>query len=245
MKTSPNKSLWIRTAIGLTVFAVALALFLASGIREDVALERLRELGSDPMTPVLIVLAMTGAWAFALPGSAFFFITPLLFPPAEATAIITLGSMTGTTAGYLAARYVGGPWVDRARSSRWNRFLSRHSTFGMIFTLRIVPGSQHGILNYGAGALAVGFFKFLGATILAIAIKGFLYATAIQQSIGASNIRDALNPETISALLILAALGVSNNGVTASGVFQQFWCHFACKGSFFRPKTVLRCHCDI
>lgn len=212
----PNKSLWIRTGVGLTFFAAALLLFLASGLREEVALDRLRQLGSNPLTPVLIILAMTGAWAFALPGSAFFFITPLLFPPAEATAIITLGSATGTTAGYIAARYVGGPWVDRARSSRWNRFLSRHSTFGMIFTLRIVPGSQHGILNYGAGALAVGFLKFLGATILAIAIKGFLYATAIQQSVGASNIREALNSETVSALLGLALLGVT-------GHFVQRW----------------------
>lgn len=208
-----DKSLWTRTAVGVTLFAAALALFLLSGLREEVALDRLRELGSNPLTPVLIVLAMTGAWAFALPGSAFFFITPLLFPPGEATAIITLGSATGTTAGYIAARYVGGPWVDRARSSRWNQFLSRHSTFGMIFTLRIVPGSQHGILNYGAGALAVGFLKFLGATILAIAIKGFLYATAIQQSVGASNIREALNSETISALMGLALLGVTGHVV--------------------------------
>jgi uncharacterized membrane protein YdjX (TVP38/TMEM64 family) len=178
-----------------------------------VAFERIRELGSNPLTPLLIVAAMTGAWAFALPGSAFFFITPLLFPPAEATAIITLGSATGTTAGYIAARYVGGPWVDRARASQWNKFLSRHSTFGMIFTLRILPGSQHGILNYGAGALAVGFLRFLAATILAISIKGFLYATAIQQSVGASNIREALNAETISALLGLALLGVTGHVV--------------------------------
>jgi uncharacterized membrane protein YdjX (TVP38/TMEM64 family) len=83
----------------------------------------------------------------------------------------------------------------------------------MIFTLRIVPGSQHGILNYGAGALAIGFMKFLGATILAIGIKAFLYATAIQQSVGASNIREALNSETVAALMALAALGVAGHVV--------------------------------
>lgn len=211
--STPSRRLWIRTAAGLTLFAVALVLFLTSGLREDVAVEHLRELGTNPLTPVLIILAMTGAWAFALPGSAFFFITPLLFPPLEATAIITVGSAAGTAAGYAAARFVGGPWVERARSSRWNQFLARHSTFGMIFTLRIVPGSQHGILNYGAGALAIGFMKFLGATILAIGIKGFLYATAIQQSVGASNIREALNSETVAALMALAALGVAGHVV--------------------------------
>ncbi|MCU0453511.1 MAG: VTT domain-containing protein [Bacteroidetes bacterium] len=212
MKSVPaRRQLWIRTVTGLTLFGAALWIFLASGIREVVAVDHLRELGANPLTPVLIVLAMTGAWAFALPGSAFFFITPLLFPPLEATAIITIGSAAGTTAGYAAARFVGGPWVDRARSSRWNQFLARHSTFGMIFTLRIVPGSQHGILNYSAGALAIGFMKFLGATILAIGIKGFLYATAIQQSVGASNIREALNSETVAALMGLATLGVAGH----------------------------------
>ncbi len=210
-QTLSKRRLWTRTIVGLSLFAMALWLFLSSGLREEVAVDHLRELGSNPLTPVLIVLAMTGAWAFALPGSAFFFITPLLFPPLEATAIIVVGSAAGTSAGYAAARFVGGPWVDRARSSRWNQFLARHSTFGMIFTLRIVPGSQHGILNYGAGALAIGFMKFLGATILAIGIKAFLYSTAIQQSVGASNIREALNPETVAALMALAALGVAGH----------------------------------
>jgi uncharacterized membrane protein YdjX (TVP38/TMEM64 family) len=212
MEQTPNpRSLRSRTVIGLAIFFAVMILFLLSGIREEVEIEKLRDLGSNAFTPVLIVLAMTGAWAFALPGSAFFFITPLLFPPLEATLIITLGTASGTTAGYMAARYIGGPWVERAKTSRWNRFLSRHSTFPMIFTLRIVPGAQHGILNYGAGALAVGFFKFLTATIMAIAIKGFLYATAIQQSVGASNIREALNPETVSALMGLALLGVTGH----------------------------------
>lgn len=209
--TTPKRRLWIRTTVGLSLFGIALWLFLSSGLREEVAVDHLRELGSNPLTPALIVLAMTGAWAFALPGSAFFFITPLLFPPLEATAIIIVGSAAGTSAGYAAARFVGGPWVDRARSSRWNQFLARHSTFGMIFTLRIVPGSQHGILNYGAGALAIGFMKFLGATILAIGIKAFLYSTAIQQSVGATNIREALNSETVAALMGLAALGVAGH----------------------------------
>ncbi len=81
----------------------------------------------------------------------------------------------------------------------------------MIFTLRIVPASQHGLLNYSAGLLHVGFLKFLGATLLAISIKGFLYATAIQNSVGASNIREALNTETVLALMGLAVLGLGGH----------------------------------
>lgn len=198
---------WKRILIGLTIFGGGLALYLLSGVRDEVTAERLRELGQNPAAPYIIVAAMAGAWAFALPGSIFFFVTPLLFPPLEATAIITLGSALGTAAGYSVAKFIGGPWVERSRNSRWSRFLSRHSTFGMIFTLRIVPASQHGLLNYSAGLLSVGFLKFLGATLLAISIKAFLYATAIQNSVGASNIREALNAETLMALFGLAVLG--------------------------------------
>ena len=202
---------WVRTVGGILVVATLLVLFLQSGLREQVSVERIRELGEHPLSALLIILAMAGAWTFALPGSVFFFITPLLFPPLEASAIITIGSAAGTAAGYSAARFIGGPWVERVRDSRWTKFLSRHSTFGMIFTLRIVPASQHGILNYSAGLLSIGFVKFLSATVLAIAIKGFLYATAIQQSVHASNIREALNTETVLALLGLAAFGVSGH----------------------------------
>jgi uncharacterized membrane protein YdjX (TVP38/TMEM64 family) len=154
---------------------------------------------------------MTGAWTFALPGSIFFFIAPLLYPPLEAAAIVSLGSLTGTSAGYTAARFIGGPWVERFRDSRWTRFLSDHSTFGMIFTLRVVPASQHGILNYSAGLLKVNFVKFVSATVLAIAMKSFLYATAIQQSVNATNVREALNTETVAALMGLALLGVTGH----------------------------------
>ena len=213
----PASIRWYRTIGGLIVLGLLLTVFLQSGLREQIALERIKELGQHPLAPLVIILAMAGAWTFALPGSIFFFITPLLYPPLEAAVIITIGSAAGTTAGYSAARFIGGPWFERFRGSRLTTFLSKHSTFGMIFTLRIVPASQHGILNYSAGLLSIGFVKFLSATVLAIAIKGFLYATAIQQSVGATNIREALNVETVSALMALALLGVTGHLVQRRG----------------------------
>lgn len=206
-----SSRMWRRTIIGILVFVVALALFLVSGVQDMVTVEKLRSLGDEPLAAIFIIIAMTGAWTFALPGSIFFFVTPLLFPPLEAAAIITAGSMTGTSAGYAAARFIGGPWVEQFRASRWTQFLARHSTFGMIFTLRIVPASQHGILNYSAGLLKVNFLRFLGATMIAIAFKGFLYATAIQQSVNASNVREALNAETVASLFGLAVLGITGH----------------------------------
>jgi len=207
----------IRSFAMFLILAAALIVFLQSGLREQVQWEKVRELGENPWTPVIIVAAMTAAWAFALPGSVFFFVTPLLFGALEATAIVCLGSALGTLAGYGAARYVGGPWVERFRNHSITRFLERHSSFASLFAIRVVPSSQHWLINYGAGLLRLSVGKLLLATVTAVAIKGFLYAKAIQGSVGASNIRDALNWETVAALTVIAGLAVAGH------VWQRHW----------------------
>ncbi len=189
----------------------ALILYLTSGIGEMTTQENLRELGRNPLAPVLIIAAMTGAWAFALPASVFFFITPLLFPPGLATLILCAGSATGTSAGYWAARLVGGPWIEPFRNHRVTRFLERHSSFASLFAIRVMPSSPHGFINYGAGLLALPHAKFLAATVLAVGIKAFLYALAIDGSTGATNIREALNWQTMGALFALAVLAIAGH----------------------------------
>jgi uncharacterized membrane protein YdjX (TVP38/TMEM64 family) len=201
----------IRSIITFVVFVAALVVFLQSGLKDQVQWQKLRELGENPLTSVIIVVAMTAAWAFALPGSVFFFVTPLLFGALEATGIVVLGSGLGTLAGYGAARYMGGPWVERFRNHRITRFLERHSSFASLFAIRVVPSSQHWLINYGAGLLKLPVLKLLLSTVAAVAIKGFLYAKAIQGSVGASNIRDALNWETVAALMVIAGLAVAGH----------------------------------
>ena len=200
-----------RSIILFLVFTALLLVFMLSGLSDEIRFEKLQELGRNPLTPVLIILAMTAAWTFALPGSVFFFVTPLLFGAVEATGIVCTGSALGALAGYLSARYVGGPWVDRFRVHRLTKFLERHSSFASLFALRVVPSSQHWLINYGAGLLKIPVGRFLLATVTAVAIKAFLYAKAIQGSVGASNIRDALNWETVAALVVLAALAVGGH----------------------------------
>lgn len=200
-----------RSVLLFLAFVGVLVLFLTSGLRDLVSVEHLRELGANPLTPFLIIAAMTGAWTFALPGSVFFFVTPLLFAPLEATAIICAGSAAGTAMGYGAARYVGGPWVERFRNHRIMSFLERHSTFASLFAIRIFPGSQHGLINYGAGLVRIPVMRFLAATLTAVAIKAFLYARAIEGSVGASNIREALNWQTVTALSVLGMIAIGGH----------------------------------
>lgn len=201
----------IRSLVLFLVFVLALVALFQTGLNDEIRFEKLRQLGENPLTPVLIVLAMTASWTFALPGSVFFFVTPLLFGALEATGIVCLGSALGTLGGYASARYVGGPWVQRFGNHRVMKFLERHSSFASLFAVRVVPSSQHWLINYGAGLLKIPVGKFLLATVSAVAIKAFLYAKAIQGSIGASNIRDALNWETVAALVVLGALAVGGH----------------------------------
>lgn len=217
MNVPDLKSNRTRSILSFVALVILLFLFLTSGIREQATVENLRMLGANRWTAFLIVAAMTGAWAFALPASVFFFITPLLFSPLPATAIICLGSATGTTMGYVAARYIGGPWVERFRDHRVTRFLQRHSSFSSLFAIRAFPSSPHGFINYGAGLVRIPLPKFLLATLCGVGIKAFLYATAIGGSVGASSIREALNWQTVAALTAISMLGIGGH------VVQRRW----------------------
>ncbi len=216
-----SKERRLQSYVALGVAAVLLMLFLVSGIKEDVSFNNLRALGENAWTPVLIIAAMTGAWTFALPASIFFFITPLLFPPLPSTLIICAGSAAGTAMGYVAARYIGGPWVERFRGYRITKFLERHSSFATLFAIRVFPSSPHGWINYGAGLLKLPFWKFFIATLLAVSIKAFLYSVAIDGSAGASSIREALNWQTVTTLTLLTVIAFVGHVVRKKWMQEQ------------------------
>jgi len=216
-----SKKARIQSVVIIAAMVILFLAFMKSGLREQVSRENLRALGTNPFAPVLIVVAMTGAWTFALPASIFFFITPLLYPPLVATSIICAGSAAGSGMGYLAAKFGGGPWFRRFDNSKVTKFLSRHSTFSALFTIRVFPSSPHMFINYAAGLLRIPFVKFLSATLLGIGIKAFLYSTAIEGSVGASSIQEALNWQTVSALMALTALGILGHAVQRKWVKDE------------------------
>jgi uncharacterized membrane protein YdjX (TVP38/TMEM64 family) len=170
--------------------------------------ENLAELRVNAWTPFLIICAMATSWAFALPASIFLFITPLLFAPHWSALITTIGCALGTGIGYLVARFVGGAWVDRFRDGRLHRFLMRHSSFMVLFAIRLTPSSPHGFINYGAGLARIPFLRFVVATTLALAIKSYVYAEAVHSTVGAKSLFDALNAKTMLSLTAVAALAL-------------------------------------
>jgi uncharacterized membrane protein YdjX (TVP38/TMEM64 family) len=199
---------WFRTLAGLSVVLLVLLLYWWSGLGQMITPENLSELKVNVWAPILIICAMAAAWAFALPASIFLFITPLLFAPHWSALITTTGCALGSALGYSVARFVGGAWVERFRGGRLHNFLMRHSSFMVLFAIRLTPSSPHGFINYGAGLARIPFIRFVLATTLALAIKSYVYAEAVHNTVGAKSLFDALSAKTMLSLTAVAALAL-------------------------------------
>lgn len=210
-KTVTRRSKVLRSVLTVCLALLLLAGYRWSGLAQIVTEENLHELKFNVWAPVLIILAMAAAWAFALPASAFLFITPLLFAPHWSALITTAGCALGTTLGYLVARFVGGAWVERFRDGRLHRFLTRHSSFMVLFAIRLTPSSPHGFINYGAGLAQIPLARFVLATTLAMALKSYVYAEAVHQTVGAKSLFDALTPKTMLSLFAVALLSLAGH----------------------------------
>lgn len=164
-------------------------------------------------TPAALVAAMTAAYALALPGSALILPTALLFSPVPAAAIIAVGGALGAIAAYPLARHLGASWADDAAASPVFRLLQRNSDLFTLCGLRVLPGFPHSAINYGAGLLRVSPAVVLVSAAFGLAVKGYLYASAVQKMIHADEPGGLARLETVWPLLGLAALFAVGWGV--------------------------------
>ncbi len=207
-ESETKRDKWLHTLVGVSLVLLLLFLYWWSGLSRMMTPENLAELRVNVWAPVLIICAMAASWAFALPASIFLFITPLLFAPHWSALITTAGCALGSGIGYAVARFVGGAWVDRFRDGRVHRFLMRHSSFMVLFAIRLTPSSPHGFINYGAGLARLPFARFVLATTLALSIKSYVYAVAVHNTVGAKSLFDALNAKTMLSLTAVATLAI-------------------------------------
>lgn len=207
-ESETRRDRWLRTLIGISLFILLLTLYRWSGLGQMMTPENLAPLRVNVWAPALIICAMAAAWALALPASIFLFITPLLFAPYWSALITTAGCALGSSLGYAVARFIGGSWVERFREGRLHRFLMRHSSFMVLFAIRLTPSSPHGFINYGAGLARIPFARFVLATTLALALKSYVYAEAVHNTVGAKSLFDALSAKTMLSLLAVAVLAL-------------------------------------
>ena len=198
-----RRNLW-RLMTGAAVVIIGFSIYRWSGLWHSP--EQLSGAGGG--TAAIIILAMASAWAFALPASAFLFITPLLFPPHWSALITTTGCVLGAAIGYYVSRFVGGSWVERFRDGRLRRFFERHSSFLVLFGIRLTPASPHCFVNYAAGFAHVPFVRFMISTTVAMSIKSYVYALAVHNTVGAKSLTEALSGKAMLSLFAVAVLAV-------------------------------------
>ncbi|HEV2799187.1 MAG TPA: VTT domain-containing protein [Pyrinomonadaceae bacterium] len=169
--------------------------------------------GASLLTALVIILIMAASLTCCLTASYFLILTPLLFPTHLSTVITTTGCVLGAAGGYLFARFVGGGWVERLRDGRVQRFLSTHSSFLALFGLRLAP-SPHGIVNYAAGMARISPARFLLATLAAMGLKSYVYATAVHAAAGAGSAADAVSAPVVLSLLAVGVLSLVGHVLT-------------------------------
>jgi uncharacterized membrane protein YdjX (TVP38/TMEM64 family) len=201
-----------RIAVVLLAIVIAVLLYSRGGMWS--APEQWQASGAGFITTAcVIILIMTASLACGLTASYFLILTPLLFPLHWSAAITTTGSVLGAAGGYLIAGFVGGAWAARFQNGRAQRFLSTHSSFLALFGLRLAP-SPHSLFNYAAGLARIPPVRFLMATLAAMAIKSYVYATAVQNAVGAGSAANAVSAPVVLSLFAVAALSLLGHVLT-------------------------------
>jgi uncharacterized membrane protein YdjX (TVP38/TMEM64 family) len=195
----------------LLAFVVALGLYGRGGAWASP--EQWQAGGASLFTALIIILIMAASLTCCLTASYFLILTPLLFPTHLSTVITTTGCVIGAAGGYVFARFVGGSWAERFRDGRVQRFLSTHSSFLALFGLRLAP-TPHGVVNYAAGLARISPARFLFATLLAMGLKSYVYAAAVQSAVGAGSAANAVSAPVVLSLFAVGALSLLGHVLT-------------------------------
>ncbi|MBA3321884.1 MAG: VTT domain-containing protein [Pyrinomonadaceae bacterium] len=206
-----NRGLW-RALIVLLAVAGAVILYRQNASWQTP--DQLLTWGAGYGTAVLIIAIITASLTCGITASWFLILTPLLFAPHWSALITTIGFALGTLGGYCVARFVGGAWAARFRDRRAHRFLLRHSSLLALFGVRLAPASPHSLISYAAGLAHVPLPRLLLATIAALAVKSYVYASAVRQTINAQTAAEAINATTLLWLVAIAALSIIGHLLT-------------------------------
>jgi uncharacterized membrane protein YdjX (TVP38/TMEM64 family) len=168
--------------------------------------------------PLAIIASMVVLFAFAQAGSMLFWVAGLFYETIPATIIIVAGGVGGALAAYAFCRRMSGGFVRKLPSSRYFRFIRRHTDAATLCAVRITPNFPHSVINYGAGILGVPVPRFLITTFLGLTIKGYIYASIARNAATADEVTDILNLKTIGLLFVLAALFLAGKWILRYGL---------------------------
>ena len=195
-----------RLAVLAALIALGIALEMLGIVDWRLALQWARgHAGGWPLAAA-IVAAQLALYTFAQPGSMLLWVAALIFPPAAAALILTAGGTSGALGAYLLARRVTALDRAEARQRRLYRLLERQGDFFTLCALRVLPGMPHSVINYAAGILALPLARFLCASALGLAVKSYLYSSALHAAAGAASPAELMRPAVLGPLILIALL---------------------------------------
>jgi uncharacterized membrane protein YdjX (TVP38/TMEM64 family) len=200
------RGMWRKLAVLAGLVALGFALEALGLFDWPAALQWARAHAGGWALPAAIVLAQVVLFTLAQPGSILFWAAALLYSPAAATLILTAGGTAGALGACLLARRVTRIDLDKARGSRIFRLLERHSDAFTLCALRVLPGMPHSVLNYACGTLRVPLPRFLYASAAGLALKSYVYASAVDGVLGVAGPWDLVSLEVLGPLFVVTLL---------------------------------------
>ena len=157
---------------------------------------------------LVLILLQIIMYTFALAGSFFLWIVAPLYPPVMATVILAAGGTLGGVTAYLFSKRLTDEWVERIENSRVYKLLRKQGNFFTLFSLRVLPGFPHSLVNYSSGILNVKLIRFIPASILGLSIKSYVYSKVIYNATTSPSFETLLDISVYGPLLLLAAISL-------------------------------------
>jgi phospholipase D1/2 len=215
-----------RGAVRTSILRAVLALFIAAGLamawcwtplaeaaRPEILARLAASIRDHPAAPVLVLAGYVVGTMLVVPVNVLILATALTFGPLASFFYAWVGCVVSGVASYGVGRLLGRDAIDRVggeRVDRLNRRIARQGVLA-VATLRLIPVAPFSIVNFVAGASAIGLRDYTLGTALGM-IPGILVITLFGGRLANAIERPSFESfavlAVVSALMIFFALGI-------------------------------------
>jgi len=127
--------------------------------------------------PIILIQALL--FTFALPGSTLVWVVAPFLPPTIAVPILVAGSTLGAIGARRFSGTLSRSWEPGPKARQIVDLLERRGDLLTQIALRALPGFPHSVVNYAGGLLQLPLATFVGAALLGLTAKWWVYAGAL------------------------------------------------------------------
>lgn len=207
--SEPRKSFFSNVKMRALLALVAIGLVLSAW--QPIELQTVLDWGERVETSwwflPAAMLVMALLFTFGLPGSLGLWLIAPFNHPVLATILLVIASTVGACGAYRFSRRLGSDWRPSGASARVVDVLEQRGGLLTLLALRMLPGFPHSVINFASGVIILPMKTFLPATILGLAIKWAVYASAIYGVTDAAREgEDIITMGTVLPLIVLVVM---------------------------------------